>query len=128
MQAFLQKEMSSVHHQYGTIRRCQLDYILSTPECLNFANLKCQVVEMCKVNSVREACVKCFAVHILKFKILQITWKKWNQEHQTLVFQFLIARLARSDPRNHFVVGNFLSAVCSNLRVFRHFIEYFIIF
>ena len=43
-----------------------------------------------KVNSVQEACAKCFAVHILKFEILQITWKKWNKEHQTLSFQFFI--------------------------------------
>ena len=28
-----------------------------------------------KVNSVQEACAKCFAVHILKFEILQTTWK-----------------------------------------------------
>ena len=28
-----------------------------------------------KVNSVQEACAKCFAVHMLKFEILQITWK-----------------------------------------------------
>ena len=27
-----------------------------------------------KVNSVQEACTKCFAVHILKFEILQTTW------------------------------------------------------
>ena len=27
----------------------------------------------CKVNSVEEACAKCFAVHILEFEILQIT-------------------------------------------------------
>ena len=33
---------------------------------------------------------------------------------------FSIAQPARSDPRNHFVV-NFLSAICLNLRVFRHF-------
>ena len=26
-----------------------------------------------KVNPVQEACAKCFAVHILKFEILQIT-------------------------------------------------------
>ena len=32
----------------------------------------------------------------------------------------MIARLARSNPRNHFVVVNFLCAVCSNFRVFRH--------
>ena len=28
-----------------------------------------------KVNSVQEACAKCFAIHILKFEILQTTWK-----------------------------------------------------
>ena len=28
-----------------------------------------------KVNSVQEACTKCFAVHNWKFEILQITWK-----------------------------------------------------
>ena len=39
-----------------------------------------------KVNSVQEAFVKCFVVQILKFEILQITWKKWNKEHQTLSF------------------------------------------
>ena len=43
-----------------------------------------------KVNSVQEACAKCFAVHILKFEILQITWKKWSKEYQTLSFQFFI--------------------------------------
>ena len=32
-----------------------------------------------KVNSVQEACEKCFAVHVLKFEILQITQKKNNQ-------------------------------------------------
>ena len=26
-----------------------------------------------KVNSVQEACAKCFAVHLLKFEILQVT-------------------------------------------------------
>ena len=29
-----------------------------------------------KVNSVQEACANCFAVHILKFEIFQVTWKK----------------------------------------------------
>jgi hypothetical protein len=28
-----------------------------------------------KVNSVKEACVNCFAVHLLKFEILQTAWK-----------------------------------------------------
>ena len=43
-----------------------------------------------KVNSVKEACAKCFAVHILKFEILKTTWKKWNKEYQTLSFQLFI--------------------------------------
>ena len=29
-----------------------------------------------KVNSVQEACAKYFVVHMLKFEILQTTWKK----------------------------------------------------
>ena len=45
-------------------------------------------------NSVQEAWAKCFTVHILGFEILQITWKKWNKEHQTLRFQFFIKNLA----------------------------------
>ena len=37
-----------------------------------------------KVNSLQEACAKFFAVHILKFEILQTTWKnkKQNKKHQ----------------------------------------------
>ena len=46
-----------------------------------------------KVNSVQEPCAKCFEVHILKFEVLQITWIKWNKEHQTLSFQFFINEL-----------------------------------
>ena len=40
---------------------------------------------MGKVNSVQEACAKCFAVHILKFEILQTTWKnKIKKKHQNV--------------------------------------------
>ena len=49
-------------------------------------------ISLSKVNSVQEACAKCFAVHILKFEILQITWKRWIKEHKTLSFQFFINR------------------------------------
>ena len=36
-----------------------------------------------KINSVQEACDKCFAVHILEFEILQIIWKiKQNKKLQ----------------------------------------------
>ena len=41
-----------------------------------------------KVNSVQEACNKCFAVHILKFEILQITWKNEIKNIRPLVFSF----------------------------------------
>ena len=40
-----------------------------------------------KVNSVQEACAKYFAVHLLKFEILQATWKNktksWNSKKVT---------------------------------------------
>ena len=45
-----------------------------------------------KFNSVKETWAKCFVVHILKFEIFQITWKKWNQGHQILSFQFFADR------------------------------------
>ena len=45
--------------------------------------------EVVKVNSVQEACAKRFAVHILEFEILQITWKN-KTKNITLSFQFFI--------------------------------------
>ena len=39
-------------------------------------------LHICKVNSVQEACAKCFAVHLSKFEIVQTTWKK-NKKHQS---------------------------------------------
>ena len=39
------------------------------------------LVSNCKVNSVQEACSKCLVVHISKFEILQITWKRWTSDH-----------------------------------------------
>ena len=41
-----------------------------------------------KVNSVQEACDKCFAVYILRFEILQITWKNETKNIRLLVFSF----------------------------------------
>ena len=41
-----------------------------------------------KVNSVHEACAKCFVVHMMKLEILQIAWKRGNKKHQTNRFQF----------------------------------------
>ena len=43
-----------------------------------------------KLNSVQEAFTKCFAVHTLKFEILQSYDKTWNKEYQILSFQFFI--------------------------------------
>ena len=41
----------------------------------------------CKVNSLQEACTKCFAVHILKFEILQPHEKtKTKTKHQNAIF------------------------------------------
>ena len=39
-----------------------------------------------KVNSVHEACAKCFAVHLLKFEILQTTGKT-RHKHQNAILQ-----------------------------------------
>ena len=38
----------------------------------------------CKVNSIQEACAKCFAVHKLRFEILQTTWKNNTENIKTL--------------------------------------------
>ena len=37
-----------------------------------------------KINSVQEACAKCFVVHILKFEILQPTWKNKTKTSKKL--------------------------------------------
>ena len=52
-----------------------------------------------KVNSVQEACTKCFAVQISKLEILLITWKKWNKEHQIFSFHFFTNNLI-SEPQS----------------------------
>ena len=40
------------------------------------------------IPTVQEACAKYFAVQKSKIEIFQITWKRWNKEHQTHSFQF----------------------------------------
>ena len=42
-----------------------------------------------KVNSVQEACAKCFSVHTLGFHILQITWKNEAKNIKPFCFIFL---------------------------------------
>ena len=47
---------------------------------------KAQPVWLCmvagKVNSVQEACAKCFSVHLLKFEILQTKKRNKTKKHQ----------------------------------------------
>ena len=52
----------------------------------------CSFLIYSKVNSVQEACAKCFEIHISKFEILQMTRKKGYKKHQTFSFQFFINR------------------------------------
>ena len=46
---------------------------------------------MSKVNSVQEACAKCFAVHISKFEILQTTWK--NKTKNIKMIETIVEKL-----------------------------------
>ena len=41
-----------------------------------------ELISFRKVNSPQEACTKSFAVHILRFEILQTTWKHKTKKHQ----------------------------------------------
>ena len=45
-----------------------------------------------KVNSVQEACAKWFAVHILKFEILQTKWK-YKTKSIKMLFRFIDEKL-----------------------------------
>ena len=46
------------------------------------------------VNSVQEACAKCFVYHISIFEILQITWKNETKSIKPLAFSFSPINLA----------------------------------
>ena len=48
---------------------------------LSLLNKAGQDIDLCtiKVNSVQEACAKCFAVKLLKYELLQITCKKMKK-------------------------------------------------
>ena len=59
-------------------RKASLQQLLLLPLTLQYNFCYCVVSSLVKtandkVNSVQEACIKRFAVHILKFEILQIT-------------------------------------------------------
>ena len=52
-----------------------------------FSLLHIHIIQwLCKANSVQEACIKCLAVHILKFEILQ-TNKKMKQKCSVFTIQ-----------------------------------------
>ena len=69
-----------------------------------------------KVNSTQEACAKCFVIHILEFEILQITWNKWNKEHQTLKVQFFTNRFSILISNfNKWTVKHLAQASCTEL-------------
>ena len=65
-------------------------YVICKISNFNMWTTKHLVKASCKALNFLKACSKCFAINILKFEILQITWKKWNKEHQILSFQFFI--------------------------------------
>ena len=62
------------HSNFFTYYFSHLKYAHGPPGCWALHGLLFH-----KVNSVQEACAKCFAVHILRFEILQIKWKKMKQ-------------------------------------------------
>ena len=66
--------------------------VIEPKERLGMFFIDISIGYLIKVNSVQEACAKCFLVLILNFEILQITWKRWNKEHRTLSFQFFSNR------------------------------------
>ena len=39
-----------------------------------------------QVNSVQDACAKCFAVHILKFEVLQTAWKTKQKTSKCYIY------------------------------------------
>ena len=45
--------------------------------------------ELDKVSSVQEGCTKCFAVHISKFEILQVTWRSENRRSDSYFSVFI---------------------------------------
>ena len=44
------------------------------------------------VNSIQEACTKCFAVHLSKFEILQTTWKTKQETSKCLIYWWKIEK------------------------------------
>ena len=75
-----------------------------------------------KVNSVQEACTKCFAVHILKFEIFQITWKKGNKGnpyslvfHQMMFFILFLHVVCKISNSNMWTTKHLAKASCTEL-------------
>ena len=71
----LRKRMASKGHEHVTYTydgNDMLKKIMVGETESELGNLFCSL-NNCKVNSVQESCAKCFAVHLLKFEIWQIT-------------------------------------------------------
>ena len=71
----LRKRMASKGHEHVTYTydgNDMLKKIMVGETESELGNLFCSL-NNCKVNSVQEACAKCFAVHLLKFEILLTT-------------------------------------------------------
>ena len=77
------------HSNFFTYYFSHLKYAHGPPGCWALHGLLFH-----KVNSVQEACAKCFAVQVLKFEILQITWKNETKNIRPLVFSFSSKLLA----------------------------------
>ena len=60
-----------------------------------------------KVNSVQEACAKCFAIHILKFEILQTAWK-----NKTKNIKILDLLLIKQKTNSLMFIISFFSCDC----------------
>ena len=80
----LPKQLASAKHLASNEHSdCDNSFVLSlllSSSCEDGTDMKVNLSTICKVNSVQEVCAKCFAVHLLKFEIVQTTWK--NKKHQ----------------------------------------------
>ena len=88
-----------IHKHAAGFQWCHLKwpYTRNWFVCHNFLKQWCQYIEIklvnCKVNSVQEACAKCFAIHIpIKVWNLAYDMKKLNKKH--IVFCFSSISLA----------------------------------
>ena len=77
---------------------------------------------LAKVNSVQEACAKCFAVHISKFEILQTTWKS-----KTKIIKMLKLLMKNGKFRVWCSLFHFIHVICKisnfNMWTAKHLVQ-----